>query len=66
VHVRESPFGNVIGHGGNNGDFKCLFEVYQELNMGYVVFTNSSMGDQLAADLAEFLVEGSGNVGLSD
>jgi hypothetical protein len=56
----------VIGHGGNNGDFKCLFEVYQELNMGYVVFTNSSMGDQLTADLAEFLVEGSGNVGLSD
>jgi hypothetical protein len=29
--------------------------------MGYVVFTNSSMGDQLAGDLAEFLVEGLGN-----
>ena len=58
LHVRESPYGNVIGHGGNNGDFKCLFEVYQELDMGYVVFTNSSMGDQLAADLSLFLVEG--------
>jgi len=58
VHVRESPNGKVIGHGGNNGDFKCLFEVYQDLNMGYVVFTNSNMGDQLAGDLAEFLVEG--------
>lgn len=63
VHVRESPFGNVIGHGGNNGDFKCLFEVYQELDMGYVVFTNSSMGDQLASDLSLFLVEGKGNAG---
>lgn len=61
VHVRESPFGKVVGHGGNNGDFKCLFEVYQDLDMGYVVFTNSSMGDQLAGDLAEFLVEGHGN-----
>ncbi|GJM30046.1 MAG: hypothetical protein DHS20C17_26810 [Cyclobacteriaceae bacterium] len=60
VHVRTSPFGNVIGHGGNNGDFKCLFEVYQELDMGYVVFTNSNLGDQLAMDLAKFLVEGSG------
>ena len=58
VHVRESPFGNVIGHGGNNGDFKCLFEVYQDLDAGYVVFTNSSMGDQLAGDLSRFLVEG--------
>ncbi len=58
VHIRESPDGKVIGHGGNNGDFKCLFEVYQDLDMGYVVFTNSSMGDCLAGDLAEFLVEG--------
>ena len=58
LHVRESPYGNVIGHGGNNGDFKCLFEVYQELDMGYVVFTNSNMGDQLASDLSLFLVEG--------
>jgi CubicO group peptidase (beta-lactamase class C family) len=62
VHVRKSPYGNVIGHGGNNGDFKCLFEVYQDLGMGYVVFTNSSMGDQLAADLSKFLVEGSVNL----
>ena len=58
LHVRESNYGNVIGHGGNNGDFKCLFEVYQELNMGYVVFTNSDMGDALAYDLADLLVEG--------
>lgn len=58
LHIRESGFGKVIGHGGNNGDFKCLFEVYQDLGMGYVVFTNSDMGDQLAGDLAEFLVEG--------
>ena len=62
VHVRKSPNGNVIGHGGNNGDFKCLFEVYQDLDMGYVVFTNSSMGDQLAGDLATFLVEGNAQI----
>ncbi len=58
IHVRKSPNGNVIGHGGNNGDFKCLFEVFQDLDMGYVVFTNSSRGDELCRDLAAFLVEG--------
>ncbi len=66
MHVRESPNGVVLGHGGNNGDFKCLFEVYQDLDMGYVVFTNSSRGDQLAGDLAKFLVEGNGNPGTAE
>ena len=66
VHVRTSPFGKVIGHGGNNGDFKCLFEVYQDLDMGYVVFTNSSRGDQLASDLSAFLVEGNGALGMGE
>ena len=58
LHVRKSPKGNVLGHSGNNGDFKCLFEVFDDLDMGYIVFTNSSMGDQLCQDLAPFLIEG--------
>ncbi len=58
VHVRESSQGKVFGHGGNNGDFKCQFEVYDDLDMGFVVFTNSSLGDQLCQDMAAFLVEG--------
>ena len=58
IAIRESPYGKVFGHGGNNGDFKCNFEIYKELKMGYVVFTNSDMGDQLHKDLAQLLVEG--------
>jgi len=58
IFIRESNYGNTFGHGGSNGDFKCLFEVYPDLNMGYVVFTNSDTGDVLAGDLAELLVEG--------
>ncbi len=58
IFIRESGYGNIFGHGGNNGDFKCLFEIYQDLNMGYVVFTNSDTCDVLAGDLAELLVEG--------
>ena len=58
LEIRETPFGKTFGHGGNNGDFKCLFEVYKEQKMGYVVFTNSNTSDALLESLREFLVEG--------
>ncbi|HTF28580.1 MAG TPA: serine hydrolase [Flavitalea sp.] len=58
LEVRETPFGKSFGHGGNNGDFKCQFEVYKDLKMGYVIFTNSNTSDQLIRVLRQFLVEG--------
>ncbi|WP_298546300.1 serine hydrolase [uncultured Aquimarina sp.] len=58
IHMEKTPFGNTFGHGGNNGDFKCLARMYQDLNMGFVVFTNSNKGDQLYNALIEFLIVG--------
>ncbi len=58
VALRYSDYGKVFGHGGNNGDFKCMFEVYEDLGMGYIIFTNSNTGDSLTNDLAQILVEG--------
>ena len=58
LEIRETPFGKSFGHGGNNGDFKCAFEVYKDLKMGYVIFTNSSTSDPLLEALRQFLVEG--------
>jgi CubicO group peptidase (beta-lactamase class C family) len=59
LEVRETPFGISFGHGGNNGDFKCRFEVFKDLKMGYVVFTNSNTADLLLYDaLGRFLIEG--------
>ena len=58
ISLRESAYGKVFGHGGNNGDFKCLFEVYEDLGMGFIVFTNSNTGDELNDDLAQILIEG--------
>ncbi|OQP66497.1 hypothetical protein A3860_13490 [Niastella vici] len=58
LEVRETPFGKTFGHGGNNGDFKCKFEVYKDLKMGYVLFTNSSTSDMLLENIRKFLVEG--------
>jgi CubicO group peptidase (beta-lactamase class C family) len=58
LEIRETPFGKTFGHGGNNGDFKCKFEVYKDLKMGYVIFTNSNTADVLLENLRKFLVEG--------
>ena len=58
ISLRETAYGKVFGHGGNNGDFKCLFEVYEDLGMGFIVFTNSNTGDELNDDLAQILIEG--------
>jgi hypothetical protein len=54
----KTPFGKSFGHGGNNGDFKCKFEVYKDQKMGYAIFTNSSTSDVLLENLRKFLVEG--------
>jgi CubicO group peptidase (beta-lactamase class C family) len=58
LEVRETLFGKTFGHGGNNGDFKCKFEVYKDLKMGYVLFTNSNTSDPLLENMRKFLVEG--------
>lgn len=58
LEIRETPYGKSFGHGGNNGDFKCGFEVYKDLKMGYVVFTNSNTSDPLLVMIRKFLVEG--------
>ncbi|WP_205513257.1 serine hydrolase [Longitalea arenae] len=58
LEIRETPWGRSFGHGGNNGDFKCRFEVYKDLKMGYAIFTNSNTSDPLLQNLNKFLVEG--------
>lgn len=61
LYIRDSPYGMVFGHSGSNYDFKCLFEVYNDLKMGYVIMTNSDTGDLLNDQMANFLVEGFNN-----
>jgi len=58
LEIRETPFGKSFGHGGNNGDFKCHFEVYKDLKMGYVIFTNSNTSDVLLQKIRQFLIDG--------
>jgi CubicO group peptidase (beta-lactamase class C family) len=58
LEIRETPFGKSFGHGGNNGDFKCQFEVYKDLKMGYAIFTNCNSSEPLLQNLRKFLIEG--------
>jgi len=58
VALRDSPYGLVFGHSGNNGDFRCSFEMYDDLKTGYIMFTNANTGGPLLFDLRKFLVEG--------
>ncbi len=57
-HMMQSPFGLAYGHGGNNGNFTCQFELYPEQQMGFVVFTNADTGWLLVNALREYLVIG--------
>lgn len=57
-HMMKSPHGLAYGHGGNNGNFTCQFELYPEHQMGFVVFTNADTGSLLVNALREYLVIG--------
>jgi CubicO group peptidase (beta-lactamase class C family) len=58
LDIRESEYGKSFGHGGNNGDFQCHFEVYKDLKAGYVIFTNSNTSYPLIKIMRQFLIEG--------
>jgi CubicO group peptidase (beta-lactamase class C family) len=58
--IENSPYGLVYGHGGSTSSgFICNFSFFQAIDMGYVLFTNSHMGEWLAIPLlTEFLITG--------
>lgn len=58
--IENSPFGLVYRHGGSTGPgFICNFSYFKDLDMGFVMFTNSHMGEWLCIPLlTEFLITG--------
>ena len=57
-YLMNSPYGLVFGHGGNNGNFLAMFEIYDEHDMGYIIFANSNTGQSLIEHLREYLIIG--------
>ena len=55
----DTKFGKKYWHGGSNSGWKCMFAIFDELKMGYVVFTNNDSGHEFAMDLEKFLITGS-------
>jgi CubicO group peptidase (beta-lactamase class C family) len=58
LEIRETPLGKVFGHSGNNGDFRCVFEVNKDAKTGYVIFTNSSEANPLLRAIRQFMLDG--------
>ncbi|WP_161991910.1 serine hydrolase [Flagellimonas algicola] len=58
IFIRKTDYGDTFYHGGNNGDFKCQFEIYDKLKLGYIIYTNSDTGSELTMDAWQIFVEG--------
>ena len=59
IYQEKTSYGRAFGHDGNNGDFQCQFMMYEDLDMGYIIFTNSNTGGELAYEaLGKFLILG--------
>ncbi len=55
--VQKTPEKTMIGHGGNNGDFDCKFAYDPVKKFGYVIFTNSNLGDEFIRQIELFLLQ---------
>ncbi|MEM7381968.1 MAG: serine hydrolase domain-containing protein, partial [Bacteroidota bacterium] len=53
--VQETNKGKLLAHGGNNGDYDCKFAYNPDQKVGYIVLTNSNLGDEFSRKLEEFL-----------
>jgi len=58
IFLQDTPLGLLAEHGGNNGDFDCKFGVLPDSGDGYVIFTNSNVGDELVRAFELFLLTG--------
>tara|TARA_R110000868_G_scaffold410693_5_gene699831 strand:- start:7354 stop:8445 length:1092 start_codon:yes stop_codon:yes gene_type:complete len=51
----DEPYNNLYLHGGDNEGFTCGFVLDTEKDWGFVLFTNSEMGQTLTNELFEYL-----------
>lgn len=55
--VQDTKKGKVIAHGGNNGDYDCKFAYMPDEKCGYIIFTNSNLGDEFVRLLEVYLMK---------
>ena len=55
--VETTPYGQVIKHSGDNGDFKAHFKLYDDLGVAYMITTNGNSGHFLTNYLESILID---------
>ncbi len=55
--IENTPYGKVIRHGGNNGDFMSQFKLYDDLGMAYFMTTNGYTGYLLSSEVEKLLID---------
>jgi hypothetical protein len=56
IFVEKTTYGRVFRHSGNNGDFRAIFRIYDDLDMGYILMTNGNTGKFLINSLEKSLI----------
>jgi CubicO group peptidase (beta-lactamase class C family) len=56
IFVEKTTYGRVFRHSGNNGDFRAIFRIYDDLDMGYIIMTNGNTGKFLTNSLEKSLI----------
>ncbi|AXT20062.1 hypothetical protein D7030_02780 [Flavobacteriaceae bacterium AU392] len=57
LFVEKTPFGNVLRHSGDNGDFQAVFKLYDDLDMAYIIMLNSNSGHFLLDNIEKILID---------
>jgi len=57
IALKETPFGTLYEHGGNNGDFQSGFLMDKKSNWAFVFFTNCDKGKELNKKLQSLLLQ---------
>lgn len=55
--IQNTPYGKVIQHGGNNGDFMSQFKLYDDLGLAFMITTNGYTGYLLTGEAEKFLID---------
>ncbi|MEM9527814.1 MAG: hypothetical protein AAGA31_14460, partial [Bacteroidota bacterium] len=55
--VETTPYGRVIRHGGNNGDFRANFKLYDDLGLAFMITATGNSGYFLTDSIEDFLID---------
>lgn len=55
--IENTPYGQVIKHGGDNGDFRANFKLYDDLGLAFMITANGNTGHFLVNHIEKILID---------